>query len=128
MRTKLKTILLISFLLLSNVACASDFDIVRDEKNTWECVDYTVQYCRDNPEFIPCSISYHPYFKMSHMVAVKVIDNETIQVVDKMYGYEYGVHNWQLDGQYYHFWIDEPILRHWGTGRVTDNRMIINEI
>lgn len=122
---KSKTIILISILLLSGVAPASAFDIVRPNEEYQDCVGMTVQYCRDNPEYIPCSTSYHPYFKMSHMVAVKIIDGETIHVVDKTKNAAYGVHNWQLDGQYYHFWIDEPVLRNWGLGRVLDNRNVI---
>lgn len=56
------------------------------------------------------------------MVAVKVLDSETIHIVDVMNNAEYDIHNWQYDGLYYHFWIDEEVLRYWGTGRVLDNR------
>lgn len=123
---KTKHLLFICFLLFSSgIASANSFDIVRPEGSSHDCVSMAVQYCRENPEYIPCSTSYHPYFKMSHMVAVRVIDGETIHIVDNTENAAYTVHNWQLDGQYYHFWIDEPILRNWGLGRVKDNREMV---
>lgn len=110
--------------LLTLVLPASAMDIVRDDPGTWTGVDYTVSYCRENPEYIPASVSYHPFFRgVSHMIAVKIIDNETIHIVDGLFNAEYTVHNWQLDGQYYHFWIDEPIKRNYIMLR--DNREMV---
>jgi len=120
---KIKTILFISFLLLSSVASAQSFDIVRPNEDYQDCVGMAVQYCRENPEYIPCSMSRFPTFKMSHMVAVKILDSDTIHIVDNTQNASYGVHNWQLDGQYYHFWIDEPIKRNFY--RLWDNRDVI---
>lgn len=100
-------------------------DLIRDNPEYWDCVSHTISYCNENPEFIPCSTSSHPYFKKSHMVAVKVIDNETLLIHDGMYNAEYEIEGWQYDYQYYHFWIDEPVLRNYGLGRVLDNRDVI---
>ena len=59
------------------------------------------------------------------MVAVKVLDNETLLIHDDMYNAEYEIEGWYMDGQYYHFWIDEPVLRNYGLGRVLDNREVV---
>lgn len=120
----MRKIILSLCLLLALVGTAGaeyNNDLIRENPEYWDCVSYTISYCNDNQEFIPCSISYLPTFKKSHMVAVKVLDDETLLIHDGMFKAEYEVHNWQLDDQYYHFWIDEPVLRNWGIGRVKDN-------
>ena len=128
---KIKTILLVSFLLLSGVASAQPFDIVRPNEDYQDCVGISVQYCRENPEYTPCSISRFPTFKMSHMVAVKIVDDETIEVHDGMNNAHFTVHNWIVDGDvmwddwgtYFHFWLDEPVKRNFY--RLWDNRDVV---
>lgn len=126
-----KAILLSCLFLVMGIslASASSFDIVRpiEDIENWDCVSFAVDYCNKNVGYIPCSISFDWTFKKSHMVAIKIIDDETIHIVDNMYNAEYTVHNWQLDGQYYHFWIDEPVKRYWNwkCRQVVDNREMV---
>ena len=123
----IKYITIIGLIFLASIipaSSASSFAVVRDDPGTWTCVDHTVNYCNNNPEFIPCSISSNPLFKgISHMVAVKVIDTETLLVYDGLYNAEYIVHGWYNDGQYYHFWKDEPIKRNYK--HLIDNREVV---
>lgn len=115
------------FLILLTVfpTVASEFDIVRNNKYE-DCIGATVKFCRENPDYVPMSISKMWTFKYSHMVAVKVINDNDIHVIDIDSNNEYISHNWsQNDREYYHIWKDEPVLRNWGIGRVLDNRGIV---
>ena len=100
---------------MSSIGLASaNFDMVRPDKNSWTCVDDTVSYTRENPEYIPVSISQHPFFRgVSHMVAVKFIDDTMIHVVDDQHNASYYINGWFNDGNYYHFWIDAEPLRNY---------------
>jgi hypothetical protein len=58
------------------------------------------------------------------MVAVKILDTETIQIHDELFGYDTYAHNWNIDTtQFYHFWIDEPIKRNYKF--LLDNREMV---
>ena len=109
----------------SNVASASDFDVVRPDNCYQDCVSLTVKYCNENPEFIPCSVSGHRYFRgLSHMVAAKIVDNETILLHDPLLGYDSYGNNWMIDQTtFYHFWIDEPVKRNYKF--LMDNREMV---
>lgn len=107
-----------------NVVSSVEFDIVRPDNAYQDCVSLTIKYCNDNPEYMPCTISNNRLFRgLSHMVAIKIIDNETIMVHDELNNAHYESHNWFLDGQYYHFWIDEPLKRNYKY--LLDNREMV---
>lgn len=112
-------------LLLSNVATATEFDIVRPDDLYQDCVSLTVKFCNDNPEYIPCSISNNRYFYgRSHMVAIKIINNETILIHDELSGFDMYGSGWSRDqSTFYHFWIDEPIKRNYKY--LLDNREMV---
>lgn len=112
-------------IMFTPLVSASDFDIVRPDDAYQDCVSLTVKYCNDNPEFIPCSISGHRYFHgLSHMVAVKIVDDETLLIHDELLGYDTYAHNWNIDQTtFYHFWIDEPIKRNYKF--LMDNREVV---
>lgn len=112
-------------LLFSNVATATEFDIVRPDDAYQDCVSLTVKFCNDNPEYIPCSISNNRYFYgLSHMVAVKIIDDDTILIHDELRGFDTNGDNWYIDqSTFYHFWIDEPIKRNYRY--LLDNREMV---
>lgn len=113
-------LMFISALLL--ISPASAFDIVREDREAWVCVDYSVTYARNNPDWGIVTISHNPMFSgLSHMVNYQIIDNETIAIHDEALNAEYQVHNWQLDGQYYHFWFDEQNIKR-NYKRLFDNR------
>jgi hypothetical protein len=59
------------------------------------------------------------------MVAVKIIDNDTLEIEDGTKKAHYTLRGLQYTGEYYHLWINEPVLRNWGVGRVRDNRIMI---
>ena len=122
-----KAIILIGLLFLSslNIASASGFNVVRPDDCYQDCVSLTVKYCEDNPEFVPCSVSGHRYFRgLSHMVAAKIIDDETILFHDPLLGYDTYGNNWMIDqSTFYHFWIDEPVKRNYTF--LMDNREMV---
>ncbi len=121
---RVKNIVCIALAALLLISPASAFDIVREDRDSWVCVDYAVDYARNNPGWGVVSISNHPYFTgVSHMVNYRIIDNETMLIHDEMYNAEFEVHNWQFSGEYYHFWIDEPIKRNYK--RLLDNRELV---
>lgn len=125
MKLQFVAILLLLFLCCVNVAAASNntFDIVRPNAKYHDCVDRAVLTIRENPEYTACSISRFSTFKMSHMVAVKVINAQTLEIVEGNYSYYH--YGWANDGNYYHFWVDRDPLRNWGSGLVKDNRQVI---
>lgn len=121
---RVKNIIYIAFAALLLISPASAFDIVRPDKEAWVCVDYAVDFATNNPGWGIVSISNHPHFTgVSHMVNYRILDNETILIHDEMYNAEFEVCNLHLDGQYYHFWIDEPIKRNYK--RLLDNRELV---
>lgn len=120
---RVKNIIYIAFAALLLISPASAFDIVREDRDSWVCVDYAVDYARNNQGWGVVSISNHPHFKgASHMVNYRIVDSETILIHDEMYNAEYEIHNWQLSGEYYHFWQKEPIRFY---KRLFDNREVI---
>lgn len=120
----MKTVILIGIASILFILPVHAMDIVRDNPDSWTCVDHAVNHCRENPGYIPTSVSYHPFFKgRSHMVAIDILDANTVHIIDNMNNASYVVHNWQLDGQYYHFWIDGEIARNYWFLR--DNREMV---
>lgn len=120
----MRTILIILAAMLLMSPASAAFDIVREDKNTWVCVDHSVDFARNNPDWGIVTISGNPNFRgASHMVNYQIVDNETIRIHDGMQNAEYEIHNWQLDGMYYHFWINEQIKRNYWILR--DNRGLV---
>lgn len=121
----MKKLVLIGLALMMLIAPANaSFDVIRPNKDSWVRVDYAVDFARNNPGWGIVSISYNPcFYGVSHMVNYRILDNETILIHDEMHNAEFEVHNWFLDGQYYHFWIDEPIKRNYK--RLLDNRELV---
>lgn len=109
---KLLSVLLILALLTAQTSdvTAKEFDIVRENKDYWNCVDYSVSFMRENPEWRCVTVSDHKYFKgVSHIVNYRVIEEDTIEIKDNMFETNYIISGFENDTLYYHFWEGEPV-------------------
>lgn len=85
-------------------------DIVRENKEYWNCVDYSVSFMRDNPERGCVTVSSNKYFKgVSHIVNYRIVGDGTIEIKDNMYETNYILCGFENDTLYYHFWQGEPV-------------------
>ena len=89
----------LAILFLISPASAS-IAIVRDNPDAWTCVDYSISYTLENPEWGLVSISSHPDFRgVSHMVnyqlngtALKIHDGYHENMPTEEY---YTLYRWQ---------------------------------
>ena len=109
---KLLNALLILVLLtaMTPVTAATNIDIVRENKEYWNCVDYSVSFMRDNPEWGCVTVSSNKYFKgVSHIVNYRIVGEGTIEIKDNMFETNYILCGFENDTLYYHFWENEPV-------------------
>lgn len=103
-----------------------DSSINRSERaQGWDCVDYSVDFIKDNPEWGIVTISKNARFQgRSHMVNYQFYDTTTMIVYDGLLDNLYYVCNWQWDMDYYHFWIDgsQPVRNY---RYLLDNRDVV---
>jgi hypothetical protein len=122
--TKLAIITFVIAIALTQTVGAVSIIPVPQEK--WTCYDWSVDFARENPEWGIVTISDNQWFNsnigVSHMVNYQKVNNETLLIHDGLYGTDYIVAGWQLQG-YYHFWINETPVRNYVV--MQDNRNII---
>lgn len=93
--------------------------IIPRSQEYWTCVDYSMDFAKNNPDWGTVSIAQTPNFLDesksydSHMVNYKIIDNNTMEIHDGMYKLDYTSTDWKNDGQYYHFWLNGKPLRNY---------------
>ena len=103
-------LILVLLTAMTPVVAATNIDIVRENKEYWNCVDYSVSFMRNNPEWGCVTVSEHKYFKgVSHIVNYKVLEDGKIEIKDNMFETNYIVCGFENDTLYYHFWEGEPI-------------------
>ena len=103
-----------------------DSIIRSDRVEGWDCVDYSLDFVDNNPEWMVLSISRSRNFcPESHMINCIIYDNETLIVYDGFNDVMYRIGGWQWDHiDYYHFWVDgEQIVRNYR--RLPDNRVAV---
>lgn len=124
-----KPLIFIFLILFSNVASGAmyqsgSFDPVRENRDSWTCVDVAINYSRANEDWGVVTVAGNPKFTgVSHMLNWQVIDGVLVlkdcsqpgislswdipQDTDTRHGYEY-------DYTYFHFWQrDETPLRNY---------------
>lgn len=95
---------------MTSVTVATNIDIVRENKEYWNCVDYSVSFMRDNPEWGCVTVSSNKYFKgVSHIVNYRIVGDGTIEIKDNMFETNYILCGFENDTMYYHFWQGEPV-------------------
>lgn len=109
---KLLNVLLILVVLTAmiSVTTAKEYDIVRENEEYWNCVDYSVSFMRENPEWGCVTVSSNKYFKgVSHIMNYRIVENGQIEIKDNMYETNYILCGFENDTLYYHFWEGEPV-------------------
>lgn len=103
-------VLLTLVLLNVQISAANELDIVRENEEYWNCVDYSVSFMRENPEWSCVTVSSNKYFKgVSHIVNYRIVGDGTIEIKDNMFETNYILCGFENDTMYYHFWQGEPV-------------------
>ena len=111
-----KELLVLAFLFLLVNPCNAVRIIPRSQEY-WTCVDYSLDFAKNNPDWGIVTYSDSPTFCVgesgydSHMVNYQFVDNNTLKIHDGLYKYNYTMYDWKNDGRYYHFWINENPVR-----------------
>jgi hypothetical protein len=71
----------------------------------WTCIDYSIDYAKQNPEWGIVTISNNQWFRgVTHAVNYQITEQGNLKIHDGLYDRNYVLYDWQ-NIQFYHFWI-----------------------
>ena len=93
------------FILILLISPAQAVQIMPKPQEAWTCVDYSLDFAKQNPNWGIVTISNNQlFYDVSHMVNYQFTENNTLMIHDGLYQYDYELCDWQ-GTQFYHFWI-----------------------
>jgi hypothetical protein len=79
--------------------------ILPKSQEDWNCVDYSLDFAKQNPDWGIVTLSNNQYFKgVSHMVNYQFTEENDLKIHDGLYQMNYTLYEWQ-GAQFYHFWL-----------------------